>query len=84
MIGSSRTGNGYSLPDEVQKHQDALEMIVELCREAKAQGTPDNAQAVRDKADALRRRTVILGNATRRVGGGPDWLGRTPPNVLSA
>ena len=63
MIGNTkRKVPGLMHADEIRKHQNFIDDMVQLCRKARNQGSPDNPDAIKD---AKRRRpaTVVVPSA---------------------
>lgn len=65
MVGNTKLNDGFHMPDEVVHHQRYVEQVIDLCKKAKDQGSPDNPSAGRDAK--RRRRTMITVNDRNRM-----------------
>ena len=52
LVGDRRFGKGFNTGSEVRATRNYVDRMVEICKQAQIQGTPDDPTAVRD----LRRR----------------------------
>ena len=70
MIGNNRTNKGWNFPDEMQKFRAYIDGMIELCKKAKQQGMPDDAnhsrQMVAEIKEKRKSRMVVPGMASAR------------------
>jgi hypothetical protein len=56
MIGNSRTGKGYSRPDECNAYGNFIDQMIGLCKKAREQGMPDDQKHAKQKVEEFKNK----------------------------